>query len=86
MRTVCIALNELAEGLGVRAVARIHHVEPDDLRSGKATWVNCAVAFLLLPKEPKSGKLCSATKWKSPDWSDAIGARPSCGDSPARVV
>jgi IS1 family transposase len=29
MRTVCIALNELAEGLGVRAVARIHHVEPD---------------------------------------------------------
>ena len=28
MRTVCIALNELAEGLGVRAVARIHHVEP----------------------------------------------------------
>jgi IS1 family transposase/transposase-like protein len=29
MRTVCIALNELAEGLGVRAVARIHHVKPD---------------------------------------------------------
>jgi IS1 family transposase/transposase-like protein len=29
MRTVCIALNELAEGLGVRAVARIHQVEPD---------------------------------------------------------
>ena len=29
MRTVCIALNELAEGLGVRAVARIHGVEPD---------------------------------------------------------
>ena len=28
MRTVCVALNELAEGLGVRAVARIHHVEP----------------------------------------------------------
>jgi len=29
MKTVCIALNELAEGLGVRAVARIHGVEPD---------------------------------------------------------
>ena len=29
MKMVCIALNELAEGLGVRAVARIHHVEPD---------------------------------------------------------
>ena len=29
LKTVCIALNELAEGLGVRAVARIHHVEPD---------------------------------------------------------
>jgi IS1 family transposase/transposase-like protein len=29
MRTVCIALQELAEGLGVRAVARIHAVEPD---------------------------------------------------------
>ena len=29
MKTVCIALNELAEGLGVRAVARIHHIEPD---------------------------------------------------------
>ena len=29
MKTVCLALNELAEGLGVRAVARIHHVEPD---------------------------------------------------------
>ena len=29
MRTVCIALQELAEGLGVRAVARIHGVEPD---------------------------------------------------------
>jgi len=29
MRTVCIALNELAEGLGVRAVARIHNVEPE---------------------------------------------------------
>lgn len=28
-RTVCIALQELAEGLGVRAVARIHGVEPD---------------------------------------------------------
>jgi IS1 family transposase len=27
--TVCIALQELAEGLGVRAVARIHGVEPD---------------------------------------------------------
>ena len=29
MKTVCIALNELAEGLGVRAVARIHSVKPD---------------------------------------------------------
>ena len=29
MKDVCIALNELTEGLGVRAVARIHHVEPD---------------------------------------------------------
>lgn len=29
MKTVCIALNELTEGLGVRAVARIHHVDPD---------------------------------------------------------
>jgi IS1 family transposase len=28
-KTVCIALNELAEGLGVRAVARIHGVEHD---------------------------------------------------------
>ena len=28
-RTVCIALQELAEGLGIRAVARIHGVEPD---------------------------------------------------------
>ena len=28
-KTVCIALNELAEGLGVRAVARIHGVKPD---------------------------------------------------------
>jgi IS1 family transposase len=28
-RTVCLALNELAEGLGVRAVARIHGVKPD---------------------------------------------------------
>jgi IS1 family transposase len=27
-KTVCIALNELSEGLGIRAVARIHHVEP----------------------------------------------------------
>lgn len=27
--TVCVALQELAEGLGVRAVARIHGVEPD---------------------------------------------------------
>ena len=31
MKTVCIALNELAEGLGVRAVARIHGVEPDSV-------------------------------------------------------
>jgi IS1 family transposase len=29
MKTVCIALNELTEGLGVRAVARIHHVDPN---------------------------------------------------------
>ena len=29
MKTVCVALNELAEGLGVRAVARIHHVAPN---------------------------------------------------------
>lgn len=29
MKTVCIALQELAEGLGVRAVARIHGVKPD---------------------------------------------------------
>jgi IS1 family transposase len=29
LKTVCLALNELVEGLGVRAVARIHHVEPD---------------------------------------------------------
>ncbi len=29
MKTVCIALQELAEGLGIRAVARIHGVEPD---------------------------------------------------------
>jgi len=29
MRTVCIALQELAEGLGIRAVARIHGVKPD---------------------------------------------------------
>jgi len=29
MEDVCIALNELTEGLGVRAVTRIHHVEPD---------------------------------------------------------
>jgi IS1 family transposase len=28
-KTVCIALQELAEGLGVRAVARIHGVKPD---------------------------------------------------------
>jgi len=28
-RTVCIALQELAEGLGIRAVTRIHGVEPD---------------------------------------------------------
>ena len=28
-RTVCIALQELAEGLGIRAVARIHGVKPD---------------------------------------------------------
>jgi len=28
-KTVCIALQELAEGLGIRAVARIHGVEPD---------------------------------------------------------
>jgi len=27
--TVCVALQELAEGLGIRAVARIHGVEPD---------------------------------------------------------
>jgi IS1 family transposase len=31
MKTVCIALNELAEGLGVRAVARIHGVEPETI-------------------------------------------------------
>jgi IS1 family transposase len=29
MQTVCVALQELAEGLGVRAVARIRGVEPD---------------------------------------------------------
>ena len=29
MKTVCIALQELAEGLGIRAVARIHGVKPD---------------------------------------------------------
>jgi IS1 family transposase len=29
IQTVCIALQELAEGLGIRAVARIHGVEPD---------------------------------------------------------
>lgn len=29
LKTVCIALQELAEGLGVRAVARIHGVKPD---------------------------------------------------------
>jgi IS1 family transposase len=29
IQTVCLALQELAEGLGVRAVARNHHVEPD---------------------------------------------------------
>ncbi len=29
MQTVCIALQELAEGLGIRAVARIHGVKPD---------------------------------------------------------
>ncbi len=29
VQTVCIALQELAEGLGVRAVARIHGVKPD---------------------------------------------------------
>lgn len=29
MKTVCIALQELAEGLGMRAVARIHGVKPD---------------------------------------------------------
>ncbi len=29
IRTVCIALEELAEGLGIRAVARIHGVKPD---------------------------------------------------------
>jgi IS1 family transposase len=28
-KTVCIALQELAEGLGIRAVARIHGVQPD---------------------------------------------------------
>lgn len=28
-QTVCIALQELAEGLGIRAVARIHDVKPD---------------------------------------------------------
>jgi transposase-like protein len=30
-KTVCIALNELAEGLGVRAVARIHRVKPETI-------------------------------------------------------
>jgi IS1 family transposase len=29
MKTVCIALQEVAEGLGIRAVARIHGVKPD---------------------------------------------------------
>jgi IS1 family transposase len=29
IQTVCIALQELAEGLGIRAVARIHGVKPD---------------------------------------------------------
>ena len=29
LETVCIALQELAEGLGIRAVARIHSVKPD---------------------------------------------------------
>jgi len=29
VHTVCIALQELAEGLGIRAVARIHGVQPD---------------------------------------------------------
>jgi IS1 family transposase len=29
MKTVCIALQELAEGLGIRAVARIHGVKPE---------------------------------------------------------
>jgi IS1 family transposase len=29
MNSVCIALQELAEGLGIRAVARIHGVKPD---------------------------------------------------------
>jgi len=29
IQTVCLALQELAEGLGIRAVARIHGVEPD---------------------------------------------------------
>ena len=83
MKTVCIALQELAEGLGIRAVARIHGVKPDTVCLGRDTSpqaVGCAAVM--------GSSSYSVTHFNQPSQIDAsteagVDAQPS---APARSV